>query len=94
MRSCSDSVQSVHTSKSKHVSSGRKSLHNEESQPRNTVQAFWGTTGVGGRGEGEGRGGGGGPTFYKQNEGEAAPSLADLWAARASHRGAVFSSHN
>lgn len=40
-----ESVQSVRSSQSKHVSAVRNSLHNEVSQPCNTVPAFWGTAG-------------------------------------------------
>lgn len=67
-----DSVQSVHTSKSKHVSAGRKKLTQWSiTATRNTVQGFWVTIR--------------GSNLFQQREGKAAPSLANLWLERASH---------
>lgn len=63
--------QSVPSSQSKHVSAVRNSLHNEVSQPCNTVPAFWGTAG------------GSGPS--QQRRGKAASSLAQDWPETSSH---------
>lgn len=74
-----DSAQSVGSSQSKHVSAVRNSLHNEVSQPCNTVAAFWGTTG------------GSGPS--QQRRGKAASSLAQPGPETSSHFCALLSSH-
>lgn len=67
LRSALDSVQSVHTSKSKHDSAGRKSFHNEVSQPHAILYKDSGAPS-------------GGSNLFQQREGKAAPSLANLRA--------------